>query len=159
MHDDDIDHIQAFYHEHRQALYTYALSLVGCRSTAEDVLHTVFAEILKRKALPNEIKPYMYRCIRNRSIDALRKRKHHQEYESFIEPDTFPSNADTRMIIEEALNTLSHDERETIVMKNFTGLTFEEIANLRSISKNTAASWYRRGLEKMRKLLEEVPNG
>jgi len=43
------------------------------------------------------------------------------------------------MIVEETVNILSHDERKSIVMKNFTGLTLEEIANLRSISKNTAA--------------------
>ena len=36
------------------------------------------------------------------------------------------------------------------MLKIHQGMTFREIAALRGVSINTAASWYRRGLEKMR---------
>jgi RNA polymerase sigma factor (sigma-70 family) len=55
------------------------------------------------------------------------------------------------------LGQLSEDERETIVLKIFDGMTFQEIADLRDASINTIASWYRRGMEKLKVLwMEEV---
>ena len=56
--------------------------------------------------------------------------------------------------MDDALRRLGADERECIILKVYTGLTFKEIAALRRVSINTAASWYRRGLEKMRAMLD-----
>jgi RNA polymerase sigma factor (sigma-70 family) len=53
------------------------------------------------------------------------------------------------------LTQLSEDERETIVLKVFDGMTFQEIADLREASSNTVASWYRRGMEKLKALWTE----
>ena len=154
----DIKHIQAFYLEQRQALYTYALSQVRSREWAEDVLHTVFAELLNRNQLPDGLKPYLFKSIRNRAIDVLRKRTRQHQLESMFEPPSNCPSTETRILIEETLQQVSPDERETIIMKSYTGLTFEEIAQVRSVSINTVSSWYRRGLKKMRNHIEEVPH-
>ena len=142
----DIDHIQAFYRDNRQALYAYALSRVGSREWAEDVIHSVFVAVLKRDRLPEELRPFVFRSVRNCAIDVLRRRNRQSEVESFIEPVAQQDSTETRLLVEEALSTLSADERETVVMKSYTGLTFDEIAQVRSVSINTAASWYRRCL-------------
>ena len=158
MQTSDIEHIQVFYREQRQSLFSYALAKVGSREWAEDVLHTVFAELLKQERLPEDLRPYVYRSIRNRAVDVLRKRTRQSEWESMFEPSPNIPSTETRILIEESLQTLSPDERETIIMKSYTGLTFEEIAQVRSVSINTASSWYRRGLQKMREHIEEVPH-
>ena len=49
---------------------------------------------------------------------------------------------------------LSDDERETIVQHLYADLTFQEIADLRERPIGTIASWYRRGIEKLKGLLE-----
>ncbi len=58
-------------------------------------------------------------------------------------------------VLYQALDQLSDDERESIVLKIHQGMTFREIAAVRGVSINTAASWYRRGLDKMRAALEK----
>ena len=55
--------------------------------------------------------------------------------------------------IERWLQQLSSDERETIVLKIYGDLSFHEIADLRQIPLPTVASWYRRGLEKLKTFL------
>jgi DNA-directed RNA polymerase specialized sigma24 family protein len=52
---------------------------------------------------------------------------------------------------------ISPDERETIVLKIYDDFTFQEIADLRDVPLPTVASWYRRGLEKLKTLLREKP--
>ena len=51
------------------------------------------------------------------------------------------------------LNQLSPDERETIVLKTYETFTLQEIADLRGAPLPTVASWYRRGLAKLRTLM------
>ena len=45
-----INRLQRFYECHRQALFTYALSLTGQSVEAEDLLHNVFAKLLDKEA-------------------------------------------------------------------------------------------------------------
>jgi RNA polymerase sigma factor (sigma-70 family) len=66
-----------------------------------------------------------------------------------------PLEKDLQEKLEGALAELSADERECIVLKIFDGMTLKEIAVVRGVSINTAASWYRRGLVKMKTMLED----
>jgi RNA polymerase sigma-70 factor (ECF subfamily) len=53
------------------------------------------------------------------------------------------------------LERLSQDERETIVLKIFDSFSFQEVADLRRVPLSTATSWYRRGLAKLRTIVAE----
>jgi RNA polymerase sigma-70 factor, ECF subfamily len=57
--------------------------------------------------------------------------------------------------LEPLLQQLSPDEREAIVLRIHGGLTFKEVAELRGVPLPTVASWYRRGLERLRAMLKE----
>jgi RNA polymerase sigma-70 factor (ECF subfamily) len=55
-----------------------------------------------------------------------------------------------------ALTHLPAEQRETIVLKIWNDLTFEQIGELLGISPNTAAGRYRYGLHKLRKHLAQL---
>ena len=59
--------------------------------------------------------------------------------------------------VEHFLQTLSPDERETIILKIYNDFSFQEIANLRQVHLSTVASWYRRGLDELRAFLNKEP--
>lgn len=152
----DIETLRAFYVSHRQPLFTYALSLTADRAGAEDVLHSAFQHLLARPGLPANLRPYVFRCVRNAAVDA--RRRNHRAGDSIFAPsETEPATADAPPLqaaeLQQCLETLSPDERETIVLKIFDGFTFQEIADLRRLPLPTVASWYRRGLDKLRSLL------
>lgn len=58
--------------------------------------------------------------------------------------------------VQACLYRLPDDQRETIMLKTISGLSFRQIAATRRVSINTAASWYRRGLERLRTALKEI---
>ena len=58
-------------------------------------------------------------------------------------------------IVTRGLALLSDDERETVMEHLVAGLTFREIAELRGRPIGTVGTWYRRGIEKLRRNLRQ----
>lgn len=104
------------------------------------------------------MRPYVFRCVRNAAIDDLRRERRREDGIFDLPSNTDPALA--RQLgaeLQRLLGQLSEDERETIVLKVFDGMTLQEIADLRDAFINTVASRYRRGMEKLKVLwMEEV---
>jgi RNA polymerase sigma-70 factor (ECF subfamily) len=152
--------IRKFYEEHGQALFTYALALTRHAAGAEDAVHDAMCRLLRRARLPAELRPYVFRCVRNAAVDAWRKEKAQEKVGIF---DLIDGNNDTfdRALfaqIEALVFELPRDEMEAIVLHAFNGLSFREVAGVKRVSPNTAASWYRRGLEKLRERIQVNAN-
>jgi RNA polymerase sigma-70 factor (ECF subfamily) len=150
--------LRAFYVEFRQQLYTYAVSITGNRESAEDAIHGVFQQLLRRDEMPAELRPYVFRGVRNAAFDTLRRTRVRDASIFDATGATEASSAVAPTIggpheLEHWLDLLSPDERETIVLKIYDELTFQQIADLRQVPLQTVASWYRRGLSKMKTTL------
>ena len=148
--------IGRFYEEHRQGLFSYALALTGDRARAEDAVHAAVEKLLARLWLPWDLKRFAYRCIRNAAISAWRREEaRRDDYFDLAGLAAAPADQERARRLEAALQQLGPDERETVTLKVFDDLTFREIAAIRGVNANTAASHYRRGLEKLRTLCAE----
>lgn len=148
--------IGSFYERHKDGLFSYALTLTGERARAEDAVHAAIEKLLARPWLPFNLKLFAYRCVRNAAIGAWRK--HEARREPLFDLSALaavPEQQARAQRLETALEQLAEDERETVALKIFDELTFREIASLRGVPANTAASQYRRGLEKLRALCAE----
>lgn len=153
-----IDEVRRLYETQKQALFSYALAITGERRAAEDAIHAAFCSVLDRSRPPGELRPYLFKCVRNAAIDSLRRERRDDPPASLFngKHDVDPG---IRLQADEALAILTEDERECVVLKLYSGFTFNEIAEIRHVSINTAASWYRRGIERMRALhKEEIKN-
>ena len=152
--------LERFYIQYRQELFTYALAILKCSSRAEDAVHDAFCRLIKRNNNPVELKPYVFRAVRNAAMDELRHNPAPAESNGYIfDCETSPREAadlnETSRKIATALLTLTEDERETVVQHLYTGLTFREIAEIRETPLGTVTSWYQRGLKKLRERLEK----
>ncbi|MBI2498036.1 MAG: sigma-70 family RNA polymerase sigma factor [Opitutae bacterium] len=157
-----IETLRVFYVGNRQQLYTYAVSLTRQREAAEDAIHAAFQQLLRRGELAADLRPYIFRCVRNAALDALRRARVRGDSLFAVGPVPDPvAPADPAPGLARELDgklaQLSPDERETIVLKIYDELTFQEIADLRDVPLPTVASWYRRGVEKLRNLMGETP--
>jgi RNA polymerase sigma-70 factor (ECF subfamily) len=156
----DIETLRAFYVGSRLQLYTYAVSITGNRDSAEDAIHGVFEQLLRRGYLPADLRPYVFRCVRNAALDSLRRARIRRDSIFKVTAaldhikDPPPFRADE---LERWLQMLSSDERETIVLKIFNDFSFQQIADLRKVPLPTVASWYRRGLDELRAVLSKEP--
>lgn len=140
----------------RLLLYGRALGL--SHGEAEDVLHDVFAALLKLTNPPDDPEHYVVRAFRNRSINHRRGwwRRLTRELESsrWFEPAEPVSPHEAAAV--RCLTGLPVEQREVIVLKLWHRHTFEEIATLQEVSPNTAAGRYRYGLQKLRACLLQI---
>ncbi|MCP5113616.1 MAG: sigma-70 family RNA polymerase sigma factor, partial [bacterium] len=127
--------------------------------TAEEAVHTDFARLLGKPRAPLRLKAYIFRSVRNAASDQWREERAGNDV--YLELSSRPGTTATPAVpgensnLYQALDQLSEDERESIVLKIHQGMTLREIAAIRGVSINTVASWYRRGLEKMRIVLKQ----
>lgn len=153
--------LEDVYSEHRQQLFTCALAVTRCPELAEDAVHDAFCRLAQRPTDVENLKAYVFRSVRNAAIDHARRRGREvgQIDEYIFDPSPGPAQqaeeneSRSRAIL--ALDSISSDERETIIQHLYGELTFREIAEVRGAPQGTVTAWYRRGLARLRQLLEE----
>jgi RNA polymerase sigma-70 factor, ECF subfamily len=146
--------VQDLYQKHGVALLAYGTSLLGDRASAEDVLHQVFLKLLGMKDLPREARPYLFKSVRNRALNAKRSEARVaclEDQEWLVKPEGM---VEAGLEVERALQELPAEQREVVVMRIWGEMTFEEVASVLGISVNTAASRYRYALAKLREHLK-----
>jgi len=65
--------------------------------------------------------------------------------------------AETRLLVQEALNSMDPIDREVLALKHFEQLSTAEIAEVLGLSKAGAGSRYLRAIKKLREILSQIP--
>ncbi len=159
---------------HKTKIFTSIYLLVKDEFLAEDIFQDVFIRIiesLKRGAYIENGKflSWAVRIAHNMCMDHFRKVKRTPTIKTSDDNDIFEQYkfaepaADFKMMqletgesIKKALDKLPQDQREILILRHFANLSFREIAELSSISINTALGRMRYALINIRKLLPEA---
>lgn len=154
-------------------LFNYIYRLVGNRDDALDICQDTFLKAYQQISHLRDYKKFqgwLFKIARNFSItyyrsqnqsktssvienqqelDTLLLRKYREKSESQrkLEP------AELRLLVEGALNKLKFEQRETVVLKIFEGLQFNEIANISGCPVSTVKSRMYLGLNKLKDIL------
>jgi RNA polymerase sigma-70 factor (ECF subfamily) len=145
------------YDRYGPALYRYALMLLADPASAEDAVQQVFASVLKQRggAVIENDEHYLRRAIRNECYSTLRRRQgllREDAANALLEDRTGADvSIEDRLTLEKAIGALPAEQRETVHLHLFEGLTFREIAEMAGESINTVASRYRYALTAIRK--------
>lgn len=166
----DAEAFRQVYEATDSAVYGFALSILGNRHDAEDVMHDTYIRMAQGAAAYQPMgRPlaWLLTIVRRLCYNKLRARKPEL---SLQEPETLEvlarsgaasggsSAAETsadRRILEEALVTISEEERQIVILHAVTGMKHREIAELLGLPLSTVLSKYRRALKKLRNAMEE----
>jgi RNA polymerase sigma-70 factor, ECF subfamily len=136
----------------------FARDQTRSEADAHDVLQDSLVESWKRHG--TDVPPpdaLVFATIRRRAIDLARRtdRRERRELEvGWFDSATGGTALDAEL--EQAVKALSSIYREVVVLKVWSGLTFQEVAETLGIPLNTAASRYRYALDQLRSVLKEV---
>jgi RNA polymerase sigma factor (sigma-70 family) len=125
----------AIFRRYHQDLYRFSLAIVGNPHDAQEALQNTMAKVLR--ALPGEereieLKPWLYRIAHNESIDLLRRRRDTRELDvEQVAPgyglaEDVMTRERLRQLLDD-LRELPERQREVLVMRELSGLGFEEI--------------------------------
>lgn len=76
---------------------------------------------------------------------------------SLTTPSQAVLRAETRLMVQEALNSMDPIDREVLALKHFEQLSTTEIAEVLGLSKAGAGSRYLRAIKRLRAILEQIP--
>ena len=155
--------LERIYTQHRQGLFTLALSITRCPARAEDAVHNAFARLWQLREPPSQdLKAYVFRAVRNAAVDQVRRQTATAEDITAVsiyddrqlgaESDAIRTERQQHIRI--ALEKLEDADRQVVVLRIYSELTFQEMAQVLDEPLATVASRYRRALAKLR---EELP--
>ena len=142
--------------EHAAALVLYARQ--WCDSP-EDVVQEAVLALVRQRAQPVEVAPWLFRVVRNGAIAAVRRsgrRRRREQAAAAARGEWFlPTEGDglDAAAASAALAGLPLEEREAIVARLWGGLSFEQIGQLSGTSSSTAHRRYQAGLAALRERL------
>ena len=172
--------LEALYQRHYRPIFLYISRMAGSREMAEDLAQETFIRIYVNKASwkpQAKFTAWMYRIARNLCIDEKRRywnRNVHTESSmmSSGEDKDIPfldrvedGNGDARTalemkineeVIKQAINQLSEEQREVIVLNKYQGLSYGEIAEILGSSAESIKQRAYRAHLKLRSILEPV---
>jgi RNA polymerase sigma factor (sigma-70 family) len=153
----------AIFRRYHQSLFRFCLAIVGNPDDASEALQNTMIKVLR--ALPGEdrkidLKPWLYRIAHNESIDLLRRRRETRQLdvEQIAPGYGLAEDAATRERLRRLLTDLKElpeRQREVLVMRELSGLGFEEIGR----ALDTSGAVARQTLYEARQSLRQMEEG
>ena len=156
----------------RRAYYS-ALGLVGCAEDAMDLSQEAFVRAFRARHTIDPERPFyawLYQIIRRLCFNHTRDRRTRRRgidaagdwlvdqaeaRTAGMDPERALQAADTTRRVREALGTLSDRDREVLVLKEFEGLRYREIAEVIGIPIGTVMSRLYTARRRLAEALEE----
>jgi len=155
------DGLRRIYEKYLDYLLSVAMAFLNDAQGAEDVVHDVFVSLAQSAdtfRLAGNLKHYLATCVANRARDRLRAAKRLRKHRA-AEPQTNPPE-DGLILTEqvrrvyEALAQLPDEQREAVVLRIKVGMKFRQIAAIQNASCVAVQARYRRGIERLRSILD-----
>ena len=160
--------LAALYDRYRLILFGLLMRILNSREEAEDVLQEVFLQVWRRAADFDERRgrpfTWLVTLTRSRAIDRLRQLNSRERFVSsdselladgVLDPAQDAVRSEERDLVAGALAELSEDQRRTLTLAYFEGLTQTEIAARLSSPLGTVKTRMRSGMIKLRELLSQ----
>jgi RNA polymerase sigma-70 factor (ECF subfamily) len=157
------------YDAYRVILFGLLVRILNSREEAEDILQDVFIQVWRRAKDFDERRgrpfTWLVTLARSRAIDRLRMLGARQRLttgaaleqernESVSDALTDSVNSEQKAMVRRALATLPEEQRYTLLLAYFEGLTQSEIASRIGAPLGTVKTRMRSGMIKLRELLE-----
>jgi len=161
--------IEALIYAYEKRVYNVAYRYMGNEADAWDMAQEALIKLYKNVSSfkgRSSFSSWVYRLTVNTCLDGLRKRKKtllslDQTIENGAsytdtatpQPEEHALTAELSEDIQKAINTLSGDHKSVIILRDISGLSYEEISGCLGISVGTVKSRINRGRAKLRELL------
>ena len=177
--DGDQDAFEQLVRDNEKRIYTLALRMTGSREDALDLAQDAFFQAWK--ALPtfqgeSSFATWLYRLATNLCLDHLRAQKRRtqsmgpalsladeengpvQVADQQLQPQEAVERSERRRALERGLASLPDHHRQVLIMRELSGLSYQEIAQVLDLDLGTVKSRIARARLSLRKILLEDGN-
>lgn len=143
-------------------VYRFILKNLRHEDNAKDVVQAAFEKMwVNREKVENErSKSYLFTVAYHQMIDLIRKNKREtiQEDFSFSKATTTEPQHHIKKVLNEALYRLSETQRSLVLLKDYEGYSYEEIAVITSLSISQVKVYLHRARIQLKNYLVKPEN-
>ncbi len=172
----DAGAFETLFERYKGPVFSFLVLQCGNRDLAADLRQDTFAKVIGKAQTfdhRSRFSTWIYAIARNAAIDASRRAKH-RRHRSLEErhredgpalgerlaggnpgPDRSATAGRLREAIVEGIDLLPDDQREVFLLREYHGLTFEQIASVVDSKAGTVKSRMRYALASLRRSLED----
>jgi RNA polymerase sigma-70 factor (ECF subfamily) len=156
--------LEKLFKQHYRQMYRLATMLLHDDAESKDVVHDIFAHLLRNSPDLREetAESYLLTSVRNRCLNVIRSRQIQERVEHLYLLDLDTTITPTERLEEElkalyqGIDQLEPPVCRDIIMQHFRdGITFKEIANRLGVSETTVYKHLRRALNQLRTQLKK----
>ena len=156
--------LEKLFKQHYRQMYRLATMLLHDDAESKDVVHDIFAHLLRESQDLREetAEHYLLTSVRNRCLNVIRSRQIQERVEHLYLLDLDTTITPTERLEEElkalykGINQLEPPVCRDIIMQHFRdGVTFKEIASRLGVSETTVYKHLRRALNQLRTQLKK----
>ena len=156
--------LEKLFKQHYRQMYRLATMLLHDDAESKDVVHDIFAHLLRESQDLREetAEHYLLTSVRNRCLNVIRSRQIQERVEHLYLLDLDTNITPTERLEEElkalykGINQLEPPVCRDIIMQHFRdGVTFKEIASRLGVSETTVYKHLRRALNQLRTQLKK----
>ena len=173
----DQDAFTHLVHRHKQNVFRFVLSKVKDRELASDLTQDVFVKLFKAADLyqsTGKFRSWLFRMAQNICIDYHRKQQkasilslHNksgtdneltlidQIEDETTNPEKETEFTELQEVIEQAFDSLPDKQRTALVLCQYHGMSYQEIASIQNVPVGTVKSRIHNALIKVRDFLKE----
>ena len=130
--------------------------------TARDIVQNCYEALWKNKenVVPAKAKPFLFQVAHNQVVDIYRKGGRMLYVENYKETDlrTAPSENDKREIMHRALQTLPTMQRSMVLLKDYEGYSYAEIAEILDVNEGQVKINLFRARKKLKEIIRSPKN-
>ena len=145
---------------HADGIFRFVLKQIANRTDAADIVQNTFEKLWKNREKVNatKAKSYAYTIAYHDMIDLTRKQKFIGNYENAperIERD-FQQQYETKELIDKGLAELSDIQKSLILLRDYEGYTYDEIADITELSISQVKVYLFRGRKKLQQAINRL---
>lgn len=165
----DSNKLGTLYERYKKDLYYYFYRMTNDTNKSEDLVQNTFMKVLRfndKFKQESKFNYWLFSIARNIWIDSLNKKDvlRHSASEDALYNKSDDSdnvgqemeNSERHQMLYIALNRLSPQKKEAIVLSRFQGMKYRDIATLTNSTETNVKSRIRRGIEDLRLIMQKL---
>ncbi len=155
----DVKSYNACVHEWADALFRFSCKCTGNEEDARDIVQSSFEVLWQKRdnVAPEKGKAFLFQVAYNQSVDMYRKKGRIQYQEELRDDDGhYSSPTDLKRVLERALGRLEEQARALVLLKDYEGYKYDEIAQITGLTETQVKVYLHRARKALKEYLVSV---
>lgn len=141
-------------------LYRFVLKNIKDDEKAKDIVQDSFIKLWEKKdeVNPDKLKSYLFTTAYHKLIDTVRRDKKQGDFDAVKEENLSTENhySNLQEILHEAIEQLPEDQKAVILLRDYEGYAYNEIAEMTGMSESQVKVYIFRGRKFLKNYLGSI---